>query len=53
MLPPEVARAFAPIRLEHEKALAKMGLSPNRSMTEQQQKALEPTMTEGDGLQLA
>ncbi len=53
MLPPEVARAFAPIRLEHEKALAKMGLSPNRSMTEQQQKALEPTMSEGDGLRLA
>lgn len=53
MLPPEVARAFAPIRLEHEKALAKMGLSPNRSMTEQQQKALEPTMVKGDGLRLA
>lgn len=53
MLPPEVARAFASIRLEHEKALAKMGLSPNRNMTEQQQKAFESTMSEGDGLRLA
>lgn len=53
MLPPEVARAFAPIRVEHEKALAKMGLSPNRIVTERQETAPKPTMTEGGGLRLS
>lgn len=53
MLPPEVARAFAPIRAAHEKALAKMGLSPNQTVTEHHRRALEAATSEGAGPRLS
>lgn len=53
MLPPEVVRAFAPIRAAHEKALAKMGLFPNQTATEHQRRALEAATNEGAGPRLS